>query len=74
MLHRNMLQKLVILNQMLLYVKLIKQYSISSGHCQKKYDDCNDQLKATYNKSLPEKSTSNICIKVNVLKNFKFRY
>lgn len=32
-----------------------------------KYDDCNDKLKATYNKSLPEKSTSNICIKVNVL-------
>jgi len=47
--------------------KAIKQYSVSSGHYWKKYDDCSDKLKSTYNKSLPEKSTSNICIKVNIL-------
>jgi lysyl-tRNA synthetase class I len=47
--------------------KAVKQFSISSGHYWKKYDDCSDELKTTYNKSLPEKSISNISIKINIL-------
>ena len=47
--------------------KAIKQGSQSSGHYWQKYDDCSEDLKATYNKPLPEKSTKNIAIKVNLL-------
>lgn len=47
--------------------KAINQGSLSSGHYWQKYDDCSEDLKATYNKPLPEKITKNNSIKVNLL-------
>jgi prophage antirepressor-like protein len=47
--------------------KAINQGSLSSGHYWQKYDDCSEDLKATYNKPLPEKITKNTSIKVNLL-------
>jgi len=47
--------------------KALKQGSLSSGHYWQKYDDCSDDLKATYTKPLPEKIIKNISIKVNLL-------
>lgn len=47
--------------------KAVSQYSLSSGHYWKKYDDCSDELKATFNRPLPERNVSNICISINIL-------
>lgn len=45
----------------------VKNGSLSSGHYWKKYDECSEELKATYDKPLPEKTSSSTSKKVDLI-------